>query len=138
MRTDRILEHSDWQRESYRRFLAGHLLRHGLSPAALQNDPKGQVLAEINRGRWIAKCPNPGCGGALVVTATDPIFLCTECGSEDNGGQPYRVKFPAQRKAIEAALMARPLVARKPLSRNWLPHEKVADLLRENEERGIR
>ena len=137
MKTDRICCHEDWQREPYRRFLAGHLLRHGLSPAALQNDPKGQVLAEINHGRWIANCPNPDCGGALVVTAADPIFLCTECGNETNDGKPFNVVLPPNRAAIEAELMKRPLLARKPKARNWKPGETVADLRRENRERGI-
>ena len=128
MKTDRVCQHEDWQREPYRRFLAGHLLRHGLSPAALQETPQGQVLAEVNHGRWVANCSNPDCGGALVVTVADPIFLCTESGNETNGGKPFNVVFPPDRMAIERELMKRPLLARKAKARNWKPGETVADL----------
>lgn len=128
MKTDRILQHEDWQREPFRRFLTHHLIRHGLPVAGLQDAPQGQVSAYINHGRWVADCPNPDCRGALVVTVADPILLCTDCGNEANGGKPFTVVFPAQREAIERELMKRPLLARKAKARNWQPGETIADL----------
>ena len=139
MLLSKICQHEDWQREPFRRFLGHHLLRNGLPLDGLQQTPQGTVLAEVNHGRWIANCPNPGCGGALVVTEADPIFLCTDCASEDNGGRPYRVVFPSARaKAdIERELLKRPLQAGRARSRNWLPGETVTDLKAEAKRYGL-
>ena len=104
----------------------------------LRQDPQGEVQALVNHGRWIAKCPNPGCGGALVVSAQDPIFLCTDCGSEENGGRSYTVRFPDEKEAVERELMKRPVVARKATNRNWLPGETVDKLRDENRAHGVK
>ena len=135
-RTDKICQHEDWQREPFRRFLGRHALRNGLGLPT--GEPRGELQAEINQGRWIVRCPVAGCGGAIIPSESDPVFYCTECGNEDNGGAMYSVCFPQERKAIEVELMRRPLRARLPSSRNWQPGETVADLRHEADERGVR
>lgn len=100
------------------------------------------VEAEINHGRWIAICPD--CGGAEYVSPYEQIFYCFSCGNAANLGYGRPVKFPINRKAIEAAVLERPVTERRGtnkierallatpvlpmLSRSWKPGETVSDL----------
>ena len=98
---------------------------------------RGSVAAYINHSRWIARCPF--CPGALTVSEDDPVFFCVDCGMQANGGGPgtpgcaMAVQFPENMREIEAVLVDRP----DPTTRNWFPHELVADLIRENIEHGV-
>lgn len=98
------------------------------------------IPAELEHGRWIAKCPNRpiGCGGALNASLTEPVFLCADCGSPENNGKWYAVAFPPDRAGIEAMLLKRPaVIADSAIRRNWKPGESIADLQRENTEHGV-
>lgn len=96
-------------------------------PSIKDWQPKGlSVSASVNHGRWIGDCPVAGCNNAEFAGAGFP-FVCTECGYG-----PATVVFPANRQAIEALLLERPLS-----TRNWTPGETLADLALENRERGI-
>lgn len=118
----------------------------------MEGEPTGEVVAEINWGRWIAKCPD--CNGAEDVDPDEPIFYCFSCGNYKNRGKPRKVKFPSKkvREEIEAELLKRPveiksganeidrLVNAQPkikdkdgvLSRCWTPGETVGDLKKQN------
>ena len=61
------------------------------------------VPARIDGGRWLADCPL-ACGGAEMVSAADPVFLCVSCGSDDMW---WPVAFPSDRADIEAELVKR-------------------------------
>lgn len=133
-----IIEHHDWQNEPFyefvRRFLPGIRVPQPTDPDAVQ----GTITAEVNHGRWICRCPT--CAGALIVTAQVPYFLCTDCANISNGGKWYRVRFPAatQKTNIEKILMARPAAHwRLAGTRNWLSSQTLAELRRENLERGL-
>lgn len=93
--------------------------------------PRGSVLAEINHGRWIVRCPF--CPGAEEADPEEPIFYCLSCGNADNYGQVMTVEFPANREEIEQALLARPDMG----NRNWTAGEELADLARENAAHGV-
>ena len=100
----------------------------------------GTVKAVLNHGRWIVRCPNKpiGCGGAFFASFSEPVFLCADCHSPENGGKWYAVEFPANHAGIEAVLLKRPAVlAESASNRNWEPGEKIADLRRENTEHGV-
>lgn len=114
------------------------------------------IQAQIDWGRWIAKCE---CGGAEYVTREDPVFYCFSCGNHISGGMLRPVQFPSKKteKKIVALLMERPQdmsrgtdkfsralkanpqVVRDPetgrvhvLSRSWDPGETVKDLEAQN------
>lgn len=85
-------------------------------------------------GKWVAKCPRPGCHNAeqfgkcddaTVGGLTGRAFYCREshggCGFECGADWPPNVDD------IEFMTRARPKGAR-----NWFPGETVNDLLREN------
>lgn len=93
--------------------------------------PLGSIEAEINHGRWLARCP--ACHGAEEADPGEPIFYCLSCGNADNGGQVMEAIFPDNMDLIEQALLIRPDMG----SRNWSPGEKFDDLLRENAEHGL-
>jgi len=114
--------------------------------ASLDNPSGAAVRARIDQGRWIADCE---CGGASFVDPDFQSFMCFSCGNRENGGRARPVEFPADRAAIEAVILARPVndmagltdtdragMARPMiivdgkggLARNWLPGETVADL----------
>jgi hypothetical protein len=78
------------------------------------------VAARIDAGRWLADCPM-GCGGAEMVSAADPVFLCVSCGSGDKW---WPVSFPTNRKAIETELVKRVDVH----GWSWTPGETLAEL----------
>lgn len=87
--------------------------------------PRGTVEAEINHGRWIARCQ---CGGAECVDPDWPFLVCCSCGAG-----PQNIRFPRDRKQIESELLKRP----DRTTRNWRPGETLADLRQENAEHGI-
>lgn len=89
------------------------------------------VEAEINCGRWIARCK---CGGAEVVDPDEPIFMCLSCGNKKNKGLLLPVTFPDKdaRKMIENCLAVREIE-----NCNWKFGEQVADLRKENLSRGL-
>lgn len=100
------------------------------------------VLAEINFGRWIARCPD--CGGAEYVSPSEKVFYCLSCGNHSLGGDARRVVFPENREEIEAEVLSREVtqgrginpmdraIKAQPkvpgLSRSWTPGESVEDL----------
>lgn len=102
-------------------------------------DAGAPLVAEINHGRWIARCPckarptkrRPEAPGG-VVWLEYPYIWCVRCKNRATAGAWRRVILPADRERIEALLLARP----DPETRNWLPSESVADLERENIEHG--
>ncbi len=92
----------------------------------------GELTAYVNHGRWVVSCPNQGCGNAIVASEREPFYICTECGSPENGGCWYRVAYPAEKAAIEEELVRRP--ALKPFeasTRNWRPGETINQLREE-------
>jgi len=117
-------------------------------------EPKGKpVYAEINFGRWIARCPD--CNGAEDVDPDEPIFYCISCGNFKNNGRPRKVIFPdkKEREAIEKEVLKRPikitgganelerltnavptvLTKKGVLSRSWIPGETAEDIRKQNE-----
>ena len=139
MRTDIIFTHEAWQKESLVSFIDLHLLKNGHPKSPPFADSKGKIFAEINHGRWIGNCPTPGCNGALVVSHETPYFMCPYCRNFSNGGKWYEVKFPNEKKDIETLLLRRPAwdgFAAK--NRNWKVGETIADLGKENTDRGIK
>lgn len=99
--------------------------RPGLLRVEINWEPRGQVYAEVNHSRWIARCPF--CAGAMYV-APGLEFFCVDCLMAGNDGHAMRVVFPAERARIEALLAARPQRA----NRNWQPGESVEELEAEN------
>ena len=102
------------------------------------DNTQGEVAARINHGRWLVDCV--GCNSALVVDLSQLAFMCVECGNDHNGGKWLRVIVPKNRKAIETALLKRPMNGRNPaeaVNRNWEPGETVATLKQENADHGI-
>lgn len=97
--------------------------------------PQGVAIAPtvsvvVHQARWIAECPE--CAGAQLACRTDRRFFCTSCLNEHAGALWLRVGWPSDPAAIERALRPRMTV-----NCNWLPGETVADLLAENEEKGV-
>lgn len=130
---DRILHHADCQDRPLADFVASVRRRQGRR-GGQQSDAAASapvVEAEINHGRWIARCPF--CAGAELVDLADLRFWCLSCDMTGGGGRWLPVKLPAQRAAIEAALCARPDAA----NRNWRPGESLTRLRRENADRGL-
>jgi len=82
------------------------------------------VDAYVNHGRWVADCPT--CASGLAVDPDAPEAPCLSCGSI------HRVRAPRVYKAIERALLVRPVH-----NRNWLPGETVADIRTENMAHGL-
>lgn len=89
----------------------------------------GVAYAEAQCGMWIARCPRLPCTNAMALDRAQPDFVCL---GKDSCGMVAPVVWPADTQAIETVLMMRPV----PITRNWLPHETVTDLLAENAEHG--
>ena len=137
---DQIVEHEDWQHATYYDFVAGLYLQKGHGQIPPFSAAQNRIAAKINQGRWIVECPNAGCGGALCVTSRQPYFLCYECGSPENGSQWREVHFPPLKGAIELVLLKRSHGGRGSFNasnRNWVPSETLAELIADNQARGI-
>jgi hypothetical protein len=87
----------------------------------------GVAYAEVNHGRWIARCPTPYCYNALQIAHGDAELCCRECW------QVFPIEWPADPISITRLLAARP----NPATRNWLPGETPVDLLNESVAHGI-
>ena len=138
MARDIIFHHEDWQGVALPDFLRPHWVQGQRRPLPPLSEASGEIKATVNHGRWIVDCPNEGCGNAIVVSQVEPYYICTDCGSEENGGRWYVVIFPGAKATIEALLLKRP--ARRSFeagTRNWSPAESVAGLRRENREHGV-
>lgn len=87
------------------------------------------VAVRVNFAAWLIVCE---CGGAQLGSKTDHRFLCLDCLNEQVGGKWRGVRWPEDVAGIEAALRPR-------LTDNahWLEGETVADLLAENERKGL-
>lgn len=83
---------------------------------------KGAVEAEANMGRWVARCSL--CPSATAPKFGAPAFECRLCGTVTE------IIWPSDemRQGVERLLMMRSNWA----NRNWLPHETLHDLMREN------
>jgi hypothetical protein len=73
------------------------------------------AVAYVNHGRWVARCPRPGCTNAEQAG---------RCDDGSVGG------LEEHRFTCRAA-------AYSPITRNWHPGEDAGDLLRENLEHGL-
>lgn len=93
--------------------------------------PRVTVAAEVNQGRWLARCAF--CPGAELVSKDDPRFWCCSCQNQQVGGLWIRVVFPKQHAEIEALLVARPDMG----TRSWTTDQTVAELGVENAAHGI-
>jgi hypothetical protein len=93
----------------------------------------------LSWGRWVARCPRPGCHNAEQFGQCDDNSLggltgqTFRCRQEKGGcGLQCAVDWPANIESIEYMVRARPVAAR-----NWFPGETVEDLMRENVENGF-
>lgn len=110
------------------------------APSPVDPRPKGDGVAIVHMsvGWWVAFCgrefcahaewygvsPQAGVGG---LTATH--MMCPACGWVGAARWPT----PVVRRGVEQILGDRP----DPSTRNWLPHETLADLTLENAMHGI-
>lgn len=85
--------------------------------------PPGAVPFVVG-GKWVVLCP---CGDAPMASPEWDVARCFECGAIYAA-----LAWPADRSAIEAALVVRPAAVRA-----WLPTETVADLLAQNAANGV-
>ncbi len=102
------------------------------------------AVARINWGRWLADCPAAPClhpvtaehaAGAEYVAVGLP-FMCQWCWNQDIDGRWREVDFPADKEAIEAAVLQRPStfkhngIVYDP--RSWGPGESFAQVQADN------
>lgn len=79
----------------------------------------------VNAGRWVVSCP--ACANAPLYDPEWQLACCCECGAIFEEVEP-----PAEWRAIETLLMARPLG-----NRHWMPGEPLAELARDNQAHGL-
>lgn len=95
------------------------------------------MIPYLNHGRWVIDCPSLTCGGAERVQPWQHLIVCV-CADRDfcqHGpycGTIIQLDWPADRAAIEAVMLFRPL-----LNRNWYPGEPVEHLVEENAAHGL-
>jgi hypothetical protein len=104
----------------------------GKPPPPFDFRPRGEVIAYVNHGRWVADCPF--CASAMLCVPHDPYFWCVECGNYNNQDAPMAVVFPANWPDIEQTLEMR----RDARNQNWKPPETVDELVQENNDHGVR
>lgn len=118
---------------SVRNWCATLMVASGQPAPLISQLTVGRVFATVNHSRWIAKCSYCA-GGAMLASKRERIFWCPNCEMQANGGYPMQVIFPKDMEMIEQVLTARP----DPATRNWLLHETIADLVRENTQHGVK
>jgi hypothetical protein len=101
-------------------------IARAMASRGIQPVDAGSVTPYVNDSRWVADCE---CGAGMALSPGVDRATCIECGNR------YVVNWPDddERQQVEAALLARPNWS----TRQWQPGEKIADLERENTERGL-
>lgn len=114
-------------RAAQRRFLANRRQARPDLPTPRQPRPAAGPPPEafVSGGKWVIRC---SCGNAPSVHPDWRLALCFECGASYEG-----VVIPAQRRAIEQALLTRPQARQ----RHWTPGETADDLTAENRRNGV-
>jgi len=102
----------------------------GRLPKIDWDNPEGVAFAYILRSGWVVGCLF--CEETLFAEPRS-TFFCPSCLMGENNGKTVQVSFPENWQHIEEILMQRP----NPLTRNWLLHESIKDLLIENEIHGV-
>lgn len=99
-----------------------------------------EATVYLSWGKWVARCPRPGCGNAEALGGCDDgtVGGLTETGftcrtSHDGCGLVCRARWPRNRVDIERLVMPRPAKS----TRSWLPGETLGDLLAENMDHGL-
>lgn len=133
--TGTIAEQHAWliSRESVRQRLAvlGVRLDAIGQPGDVDADAT-PATAYVNQGRWVADCPQAGCGGALALVRSARGFLCGNCLNVACGSRYRPLVWPADRDEIEDVLAVRLL----PEDANW-SGESVEAIKDENEAHGV-
>ena len=104
------------------------------NPAPMIETPP--MLVWVNANIWRALCP--GCQRSGPVRRASELTICLGCWGFDRDNVRWtRVEWPAETLAAERRLLARP----NPEHRNWhrqQPYqETLADLVAEDQERGL-
>lgn len=100
-------------------------LMPAMTEIATGDDP---AVAIVNHGRWLARCPDPGCRGGVEYVAYGLPFWCCACANVGAGHRWRVVLWPEEREAIERILARRP----HPHNRNWTPGETLGRLQTES------
>ncbi len=143
---DKILQHEDVRESPFFDFVAYNMRRFagGVPPFPDRTSAK-TLTARIDNGRWLIDCPN--CNSALMASRVFSIFICAECGSPENGGLWYTVRYPEERKEIERLLLLRPATTKGGFTKAGIPlggfrfyaetEQTVDELRAENKELGF-
>lgn len=89
----------------------------------------GSTLVRAEVDKWLADCPRQYCTNAMAVARGQELFVCEgphACGAVGE------LVWPPDPDAIVALLMMRPV----PITRIWLAHESLNDLMMQNAEHG--
>lgn len=127
-----IVSHERWRSDPYLEFIANQYSKAGYGAPPPISEARNVLFAEINHGRWIVTCPAE-CGQAVIASFIHEYFICANCGSNENNGKWYHVRFPAEHQLIDEILSKR-----KVPNRNWKHYESVSALINENAAHGIR
>lgn len=121
-------------RRAYERRVQAIRVGLGLAPTLRLGTEK--LHPHVSDGRWVVDCP---CGSAGLASHEWGVGICADCGTI------HPVAFPRDRAAVEAVLLARPVVT----TRHYFPHadtaarrglakgETLAGLRKENAARGL-
>jgi len=152
---DQIIQHHDWQDDSFYEFIRRFYRRNGFGNLEAPNGiGVGEIPAKINQGRWIVDCPSVICSSATIIDIDFPFFMCPDCVNEENEGNWYNINVPNNWEGIETVLLKRPLRSSASKSdgsdtwnqgsdpmhaynRNWVPGEHIHDLQQENHSHGF-
>lgn len=85
----------------------------------------GSTLVRFEVDKWLADCPREHCTNAMMVWRGQDLFVCEgphACGAVGE------LVWPRDPDAIEYILAMRPV----PITRIWLAHEKLEELMKQN------
>lgn len=88
------------------------------------------LVAYVNHGRWIVRCP---CGSAQLACRSDRRFWCVDCRNDWAQGKWVAVTWPTYEAGIETLLGRRS----DKTNRNWVPAEDLAAIEADNALHGV-
>ena len=107
----------DYKRVGYKNFTQHVVKKHGWTTRPRWEEPHGDVVPSVSKGRWFVHCPDKTCKIDQGVDENQPLHWCWDCKNVANDFRPQRIHWN-DNSNIQLLLGARKDVRQ----RNYEPH----------------
>ena len=101
----------------YKNFTRYVVRKHGWTTEPRWEEPQGDVVPAVSKGRWFVRCPDKTCKIDQGIDEYQPLYWCWDCKNIGNDFRPQQIHW-SNCDTIKTLLGARKDVRQ----RNYEPH----------------